>query len=130
MPVKLAATIKAFQDGITKLAVEKGIQTIESWGKTLQDADFRGAKTIRENLGKLKKMLQNDDLDGAGIMEMLKTLGEETVRASSHAEGKQAEQIKELGELLMQGLDGADGAGQDDDQSEGSSRGKNAGAGA
>ena len=39
-------------------------------------------------------------------------------------------EIKELGELLMQGLDGADGAGQDDDQSEGSSRGKNADAGA
>jgi len=122
MPVKLAATLKAFQDGITNLSAAQGIKNIEAWEETLQDADFRGAKTIHENLGKLKKLLQNDHLDGGAILGLLKTLGEETVRASSHAEGKQAEQIKELGELLMNGA--GDSAGS------GSSRGKSAGAGA
>jgi len=104
MPVKLAATIKAFQDGITNLSAAQGIKNIEAWEETLKDADFRGAKTIHENLGKLKKLLQSDNLDGGAIVGLLKTLGEETVRASSHAEGKQAEQIKELGELLSQGV--------------------------
>ena len=121
MPVKLAATLKAFQDGITYLSVTQGIKNIEAWEETLQDADFRGAKTIHENLGKLKKLLHSDKLDGEAIINLLKTLGEETVRASSYAEGKQAEQIKELGELLSKGAGNTDA---------GSSRGKSAGASA
>lgn len=105
MPQLLDTTIQAFQNGLTTLAqdkaVQQGVKNIDSWMTRLEKEDFRGAKIIHENLGKLKRHLEADHLDHSAIGDLLKTLGEETIRAASRAEGKQAEKVKQLGEALV-----------------------------
>lgn len=105
MPQLLETTLKAFQDGLTHLAqdkaVQQGVKNIDSWMTRLEKEDFRGAKIIHENLGKLKRHLEADELDPKAISDLLKTLGEETIRVASQAEGTQAEKIKHLGEALV-----------------------------
>ncbi len=100
MSVHIEPTIKALQGGLTELGVAKGVKNIDSWMEALESADFRGAKTIHENLAKLKKHLESGELDGKAIGGLLHTLGTETVHAAAHAEGHQAEKIKQIGELL------------------------------
>jgi hypothetical protein len=92
-------TIKALQTGLTELGVAKGIKNIESWMETLEKEEFRGAKTIHDNLAKLKRQLESDDSDGETVSELLNKLAEETKRAASHANG-QEEKIAQLGEML------------------------------
>ena len=98
--MNLDTTIKALQEGATHLALDKGIQNIASWMDALEKADFRGAKVIHENLGKLKGHLEAAHLDGPAIGKLLRTLGEETTRAASQVEGAQGEKVTRLGELL------------------------------
>ena len=109
MTTNLAPTIKAFTDGLkeaaTKTTVTHGIKNIETWEERLAEADFRGAKTIHGNLGKLKGLLQADAPDAGAIGALLRTLGEETARVASHAEGKDGEKITHLAELLGQASD-------------------------
>lgn len=101
MTIHFDTTIKAFQEDLTEFGVAKGIKNIDGWMDKLEQADFRGAKVIHENLGKLKGQLEADDLDGAAIAKLLRTLGEETKRAASHAEGAGSEKITRLAELLL-----------------------------
>ena len=100
MSVHLEPTIKALQGNLVEFGVAKGVKNIDSWMEALEGADFRGAKTIHDNLAKLKKHLESDELDGKAIGAILHTLGTETVHAAAHAEGAQGEKIKHLGELL------------------------------
>lgn len=101
----LDTTIKAFtkalQEEVGKAVVIQGTKNIASWMNTLEKAEFRGAKVIHENLGKLKSLLTADELDGPAIGKLLHTLGEETVRAAGQAKGSQGEEVKQLGELLL-----------------------------
>lgn len=97
---KLEATIKALQDGLTHLGIAAGVKSIDGWMETLEKADFSGAKTIHEHLDKLKGQLQADKPDGSAITATLKTLGHETTKAASHADGEAADKIKQLGEAL------------------------------
>jgi hypothetical protein len=92
-------TIKALQTGLTDLGVNKGIKNIEGWMETLEQEEFRGAKAIHDNLGKLKRKLESDDSDGESVAELLNKLADETKRAASHANG-QEEKIAQLGEML------------------------------
>ena len=96
----LDATIKAVQSGLTTLAAAQGAKNVTGWMTALEHADFRGAKVIHENVGKLKRHLEAETLDGPAIGELLRTLGAETARTASHAEGAPGEKIKHLGELL------------------------------
>ena len=96
-------TLKLVQD-IASLATDKaitqGVKNIETWMERLEREEFRGAKTIHENLGKLKRQLEADSPDAKAIAELLKTLGEETVRAAGQdKEGN--ESIQRLGEALI-----------------------------
>lgn len=100
MTIHLDATLKAFQNGITGFGVANGIKNIDGWIGTLENAEFRGAKVIHENLSKLKSHLEADTLDGPAIGGLLHTLGEETKRAASHADGAQGEHLAQLAELL------------------------------
>lgn len=102
MTTHLDTTIAAFEKGLTEFAAAQGVKNIDRWLETLEKADFRGAKIIHENLGKLKKHLEADELDGPAIGELLRTLGEETGRTASHVEGAQAEKIQRLADLLGQ----------------------------
>jgi hypothetical protein len=93
------STIKALQTGLADLGVKKGIANIEGWMEALEQEEFRGAKTIHDNLGKLKRKLESDDSDSETVAELLNKLADETKRAASHANG-QAEKISQLGEML------------------------------
>lgn len=110
MPQLLDTTIRAFQNGLTNLAqdkaIQQGVKNIESWMTRLEKEEFRGAKIIHENLGKLKRHLEADELDRPAIGELLKALGEETIRAASHAESKEAQKVKQLGEALVNAAKG------------------------
>lgn len=97
---KADTTIKAVQDGLTEMGAAKGIKNIDSWLEALETAEFRGAKTIHGNLAKLKKHLENEELDSKAITELLHTLGEETKRAAGHEDNAHTKKIAELGELL------------------------------
>jgi hypothetical protein len=108
----LDTTIKAIQGGLTSLAADKGVKNIEGWMQQLDEAEFRGAKTIRDNLGKLKRHLESGNLDGAAIGELLGTLGQATVRAASNAQGAQGRKIQQLGELLSQSAGDLGGSSQ------------------
>ena len=95
----LDATIKALQGSLTALAADKGVKNIDGWMTALEHAEFRGAKIIHENLGKLKRQLEADTLDGAAIAQLLRTLGEETARTASHA-GAAGDKVSQLADLL------------------------------
>ena len=110
MATSVDSTIKAIQDGLTNLATDKAVKNIDGWMQKLEEADFRGAKGIHDNLGKLKRQLESGSPDGAAIGELLVTLGEATVRAAANASGKQGEQIKQLGELLSRSSEGLQGS--------------------
>lgn len=100
MTKQLDTTLKAAQDGLTTLSANQGVKAIDGWLSTLEKADFRGAKVIHENLGKLKTHLEAGDLDAATIAQLLKTLGEETARTASHVDGADGKKITQLAELL------------------------------
>ena len=104
MITHLEPTLKAFQkalgETVTKTTVAHGIKNIDGWLEKLETADFRGAKTIHGNLENLKKHLEADEPDPKAIGKLLRTLGEETGRVASHAEGAPGEKLKQLAELL------------------------------
>jgi hypothetical protein len=100
MAANLDNTIKAFQSGITTMSPDQGVKSIDEWLKKLENADFRGAKSIHDSLSKLKKHLESGNLDGAAIGELLSKLGDATVRAAGQASGKDADKIKQLGQAL------------------------------
>ncbi|MCY7338199.1 MAG: hypothetical protein LH613_18640, partial [Chamaesiphon sp.] len=80
--------------------VAKGIENIDGWMETLEQAEFSGAKSINENLGKLKQQLQSGNPDGAAIGKLLNTLGSETTRTASQADGSQGEKLQQFGQML------------------------------
>ena len=104
MTTPLDTTIKAFtktlEEGLSKSVAAQGIKNIDGWLPTLENAEFRGAKTIHDNLGKLKKHLESDELDGPAIGKLLRTLADETERAATQADDKEGEKVKHLAELL------------------------------
>lgn len=102
MPTKFDTTLKAFEGDITKMEPAQAVKNIDGWMDTLEKADFRGSKIIHENLGKLKKHLQADKIDGPAIMKLLHLLGEETARTAGSASDAKGEKIKHLGELLSE----------------------------
>jgi hypothetical protein len=100
MAAKLDNTIKAFQSGITTMSPDQGVKSINAWLKKLENTDFRGTKSIHDSLSKLKKHLELGNLDGVAIGELLRKLGDATVRAAGQASGKNADKIKQLGQVL------------------------------
>jgi galactokinase len=100
MTMTLDSSIKAFQSSLTQIGVTKGIENIDGWMETLEQAEFSGAKSICENLGKLKQQLESDDLDGAAIGKLMNTLADETTRTASHADASQGEKLTQFGQML------------------------------
>jgi len=97
---KLEATINALHGGLTQLGIAAGVKNIDGWMETLEQADFTGAKTIHEHLGKLKSELQAGTPNGAAIMASLKSLGEETTKVAGQVDGEAGQKIAHLGEHL------------------------------
>ncbi|MBZ9752794.1 hypothetical protein K7W42_18295 [Deinococcus sp. HMF7604] len=101
MPTRIAPTLDVLQGNLTDLDPAKGVQAIERWETGLEDADWRGAKTIHADLGALRRQLESDAPDGEKIAELLTKLGESTARAAAHVEGKTGEQLQALAKALQ-----------------------------
>lgn len=100
------ATIKALKDGVQNLTASAAVKNIESWEKQLGDNDTAGIKPILKDLGHLKELLQQKQLDSAAITKLVKKLGKETVAIAGHVDGKDGAKVKQVGEALTAGAEG------------------------
>jgi len=98
---KIKKTLDILKGKLNNAATSGGVKSIRKWEKLLKKAEFRGAKTICKDLGKLRRQLENDDLDSSKIKELLISMGESTVRVAGHEEQKGIEKIEKLGEALI-----------------------------
>ena len=94
------STIKALKEGAQSLTAEKAITNIEGWEEYLSKHPHEGVKTVVADLGKLKKLLQAESLDGAKIKELVHKLGKDTVAVAGKDDSTVSEKIQELGKVL------------------------------
>lgn len=99
---RFQTTINAIKQGAKEFTVEKAVSNIEGWEEYLSKHEHEGVKKVRQDLGKLKKLLQAQELDGEAIKNLVHTLGKETVAVAKDDEGATAQHIRELGEALSQ----------------------------
>ena len=97
---RFETTINALKEGAQKLSAEKAVANIEGWEDYLSKHDHEGVRAVATDLGKLKKMLQADELDGKKITDLLHKLGKETIKVAGTGETGSSAKMKELGELL------------------------------
>ncbi len=94
------ATIKHIKEGVKGFTVSAAVKNIEGWEATLEKVDASGVKTILSDLERLKKHLQEDEIDSGAVKKLVAKLGRETVTIAGKADSKNAEKIKSLGEAL------------------------------
>ncbi|MBB5056644.1 hypothetical protein HDF16_001329 [Granulicella aggregans] len=99
-PTRFETTINAIKQGAKALTVEKAVSNIEGWEDYLSKHDHDGVKRVVTDLGKLKKLLHADKLDGEAIKTLLHKMGKETVAVAGDEKTAGAGHIKELGEAL------------------------------
>lgn len=97
---RFESTIKAIKQGAKALTVEKAVSNIEGWEDYLSKHDHEGVKRVVTDLGKLKKLLQADELDGDAIKNLVHKLGKETTAVAGDEKTAGAGHIKDLGEAL------------------------------
>ena len=97
---RFETTIKALKEGAQSFTAEKAVTNIEGWEEYLSKHDHEGVKAVVTDLGKLKKLLQSDSLDGTKIKDLLHKLGKETIKVAGNGEAAGGSKMKELGELL------------------------------
>ncbi|NJK44572.1 MAG: hypothetical protein HC933_10065 [Pleurocapsa sp. SU_196_0] len=100
MATRIDTTISHFKDGLTSFALDKAVKNIEGWQKALDEAGKPELETVSKDLGKLKKMLEGSELDGAAIGKLLTKLGKATTKAAADAPAASAKKLKALGDLL------------------------------
>jgi len=98
----LSSTLTAFQNGITRTALNAGIETLMSWQHTLEHADFDGAGDLSNELAQLKMTLQSPTPDPVQIARLLRSLGERTAKAAPLAHDGSSADLTALGRLLGQ----------------------------
>ena len=99
---RFETTIKAIKEGAKSFTIEKATNNIEGWEDYLSKHDHEGVKRVVQDLGKLKKLLHADKLDGEAIKTLVQKLGKETVAVAGNEDTAAAKHIKELGEALSQ----------------------------
>ena len=97
---RFESTINAIKQGAKALTVEKAVSNIEGWEDYLSKHDHEGVKKVVTDLGKLKKLLQADKLDGEAITKLVQKLGKETTAVAGDETTASAKHIKELGQAL------------------------------
>jgi hypothetical protein len=97
---RFETTIKALHEGAKALTVEKAVSNIEGWEEYLGKHEHSGVKAVVSDLGKLKKLLQADELDGTSIKNLLHKLGKDTTAVAGDEENATSSKIKELGAAL------------------------------
>lgn len=107
MPQRFKQTEAAFEKGIEHTKAAAGVKLIEAWEGELANADFPGHKGISSDLARLKKALEKDDGDEAGIKKILAKLGAATTKSAGRAEGPVADKVRSLGEAMTGSGDGS-----------------------
>ena len=97
---RFETTIKAIHEGAKSFAVDKAVNNIEGWEEYLSKHDHAGVKAVVTDLGKLKKLLQSEELDGTAIKNLVHKLGKDTTAVAGDEETGSAAKIKELGAAL------------------------------
>ena len=94
--VQIDSTVKTIEDHVEKKSGTGLSPTINKWIDILED--HKELKTVASNLKKLKEAI--DDKDTKKAVTLLETLGEQTTKAASEAEGTEATKIRHLGKAL------------------------------
>lgn len=100
MPTDIQTTIDALAGDLSTLDASDGLGLIESWLSDLENADWRGAKTLHADLVSLRHQLESDAPDASRISELLVKMGESTERAAPDS-GQVGEQVTKLASTLM-----------------------------
>lgn len=94
------ATIKHLKEGVKGFTASAAVKNIEGWEASLEKVELPAAKTIIKDLESLKTHLQSDKINEGQIQKLVLKLGKETLSIAAKAEGKNAEQLRALGEAL------------------------------
>ncbi len=108
---KFKTTMDAFQGGVKKLPIDKAVQNIEGWEDYLHKHEGEGVKAVLADLGKLKKLLQADEVDSEAVNKLLEKVGKDTVKVAGKENNAEGKHIRELGEALIS-------ASEDEDEDE------------
>ena len=106
MTKSIDSTIELLKGKLTEAAAKKAPAAIQKWEDELEKADWRGAKTIHEDLGKLRRHLEGTSTDESTIGELLVKLGNSTSHAAAHAEGEGRTALESLGAALVKAGEG------------------------
>ena len=97
---RFQTTLDAIKGGVQNFTTEKAISNIEGWEEYLSKHNHEGVRTVVQDLGKLKKLLQADQIDGSAIKSLVSKLGKDTVAVAGKDETANADHIRKLGEAL------------------------------
>ena len=98
---RFKTTLEAVKSGVQNFTTEKAISNIEGWEEYLSKHDQEGVKNVVQDLGKLKKLLGAEKIDGEIVRKLISKLGKETVTVAGDAQNANSEHIRELGEALV-----------------------------
>lgn len=96
---KIDRTLSVLGGGLSGLAPESALHSIETWEAELQAVGRPELLNIARDLAALRTHL-NGDLDGNAIGRLLVRLGEQTTTISGQAEDGLQGKLHHLGELL------------------------------
>ena len=97
---RFETTIKALHEGAKSFTIDKAVSNIEGWEEYLSKHEHAGVKAVVADLGKLKKLLQSDELDGTAIKTLLHKLGKDTNAVAGDETTGTSAKVKELGSAL------------------------------
>jgi len=100
MPAQFASTLKALSAGAISMTPGAAIRNIQAWEAHLGSIEVSGVKGLLANLGRLRRLLEAEVLDGAAIGRLMLTLAAETGRIAGRVEGKRAGSVQELAGAL------------------------------
>ncbi len=97
---RFKSTMEAIQGGVKNFSIEKATSNIEGWEDYLAKHDHEGVKKVVQDLGKLKKILSSENIDGDEVKKLVAKLGKETAAVAGDEQNANATHIRELGEAL------------------------------
>ena len=115
---KFKTTMDAFQGGVKKLPIDKAVANIEGWEDYLHKHDGEGVKAVLADLGKLKKLLQADEVDSEAVNKLLEKVGKDTVKVAGKEDNAEGKHIRELGEALTSASEDEEEEDEDADEEE------------
>ena len=96
MPARFAATMTALAAGAKSMTPAAAIKNIEAWEAHLETVEVSGVKGLLTSLGRMRRLLQAEPLDGVAIGKLMVTIAGETGRIAGRVQGPRAKQVEEL----------------------------------